>query len=240
MIAHFRLRVIPVKPAFSHPEVRLKLTFHPIRHEPEIRVSFQCGMSLNLEWSAAGNILLLVWVRARKDARCFGFEEGEAAPIPFSGSSHCKLSLQAHAALETNSPWAHPALDSSKTGALEGIPVSWLQVMSPIRSPKAFTSVSYTRVSGECGIPALLLFLLSLGASLVAVHGAYRQARRPGFKEIQNASFCYVTPLIGIVVAITFLANAYRFYLPAMVGLAIALGSVAKRHMEANGLVAVR
>ena len=40
--------------------------------------------------------------------------------------------------------------------------------------------------------------------------------------------------MVGFLVAITFLANAYRFYLPAMIGLAISMSFVARRHMSAK------
>ena len=40
--------------------------------------------------------------------------------------------------------------------------------------------------------------------------------------------------MVGLVVAITFLSNAYRFYLPCMVGLAISLSTIAKQYMATN------
>jgi hypothetical protein len=39
---------------------------------------------------------------------------------------------------------------------------------------------------------------------------------------------------LGFLTTITFLANAYRFYLPAMIGLAIAISTAGKRFMDEN------
>lgn len=98
------------------------------------------------------------------------------------------------------------------------------------------THNAFTQVSSECGVPAVIFFVLGIGAALVSVNRVYRQARREGYTEIANASFCYLLSLIGFMVSITFLANAFRFYLPVMIGLSIALVAAAKREMAAGQL----
>jgi O-antigen ligase len=96
------------------------------------------------------------------------------------------------------------------------------------------THCSWTQVSSECGVPALLFFVLGIGSAVFLVHRTWRQARNQGFTEISNACFCYLIAMVGFLVAITFLANAYRFYFPAMIGLAISMCSVARRQMSAR------
>ena len=83
------------------------------------------------------------------------------------------------------------------------------------------THCSWTQISSECGVPALLFFVLGIGSAVLLVYRTWRQARTRGFTEISNACFCYLVAMVGFLVAITFLANAYRFYFPAMIGLAI-------------------
>ena len=96
------------------------------------------------------------------------------------------------------------------------------------------THNAFTEVSSECGIPALIFFALGIGSAFGSVSKVYRQARREKYTEIANTSFCFLLSLTGFVVSIIFLANAYRFYLPMMIGLAIALSAAAKREMSAG------
>src|SRR5579872_6658509 len=96
------------------------------------------------------------------------------------------------------------------------------------------THCSWTQVSSETGIPALLFFVLGIGSALGMVHRTWRKARAQGHADIANACFCYLVAMVGFLIAITFLANAYRFYFPAMVGLAISMSFVANRQMSAK------
>ncbi len=96
------------------------------------------------------------------------------------------------------------------------------------------THCSWTQVSSECGIPAFLFFTLGIGSALLLVNKTWRQARKEGYTEIANACFCYLMAMVGFLVAITFLANAYRFYFPAMIGLAISMRVVAVKQMSAR------
>jgi O-antigen ligase len=96
------------------------------------------------------------------------------------------------------------------------------------------THCAYTQVSSECGIPALLFFLGSLGSAWLLVNRAYRMAKQKGYEEIKNACFCYLLAMVGFLTAIIFLANAYSFHLPAMVGLGVCLGLTAMREIETS------
>jgi O-antigen ligase len=93
------------------------------------------------------------------------------------------------------------------------------------------THNSFTEVSSECGIPALIFFVLGIGSALFSVNRIYGKARREGYPEIAAASFCYLLSMVGYAVSITFLSNAFRFYLPCLIGLAVALSAAAEREM---------
>jgi O-antigen ligase len=96
------------------------------------------------------------------------------------------------------------------------------------------THNAFTEVSSELGVPAVLFFVLGIAHAFRSVSRIYRRARREGYTEITDASFCYLLAMVGYVVSIVFLANAYRFYLPVMIGLAIALSANAEREMAAG------
>jgi len=94
------------------------------------------------------------------------------------------------------------------------------------------THCSWTQISSECGIPALVFYLAGLGSALLLVMRTFRAARRYGHSEIANACFCYLLAMAGFLVAITFLSNAYRYYAPAMISLAVGMCFAARRQME--------
>jgi len=96
------------------------------------------------------------------------------------------------------------------------------------------THNSYTQVSSECGIPALIFFLAGLFGAYRLVNQTYRAAREQGNKEIAQACLCYMLAMIGYLVPLIFLAHAYRFTLPALVGLAVAIHFAAQREMDGN------
>lgn len=89
------------------------------------------------------------------------------------------------------------------------------------------THNAFTQVSSECGVPALICFVLGIGFAYTSVSRVYTKAKRAGKTEIARAAFCYLLAMTGFVVTITFLSNAYRFYLPAMIGVAIAMRAAA-------------
>jgi O-antigen ligase len=89
------------------------------------------------------------------------------------------------------------------------------------------THNSFTQVSSEIGIPALLFFLAAIIATYRMLDSVYRTARRrrptKETQQIRATAFCLLISLIGFCTASFFLSLAYRFYLPALTGLAIAL-----------------
>jgi O-antigen ligase len=95
------------------------------------------------------------------------------------------------------------------------------------------THNSLTQVSSEIGIPALLFFLAAIIATYRLLDEVYRAAgRRPRTREnqqIRATAFCLLISLVGFCVASLFLTLAYRFYLPALTGLAIVLYRAAQQ-----------
>lgn len=94
---------------------------------------------------------------------------------------------------------------------------------SGIRGAWHATHCAWTQVSSECGIPALIFFVGGIGSALWTVSRIRKRAKESGDKEVHAACFCYLASMTGFLTALTFLSNAYRFYFPVMVGLAIAM-----------------
>ncbi len=68
---------------------------------------------------------------------------------------------------------------------------------------------------------------------MVLFNRTYRLARANGFKEIALASACATLSLLAFVTATLFLNFAYRFYFPAMTGLAIGMYNVLLEQIRA-------
>jgi O-antigen ligase len=96
------------------------------------------------------------------------------------------------------------------------------------------THCSYTQVSAECGVPAFLFFTAGLGSAMLLVLRTYRKAKQEGYEEIANGCFCYLLAMMGHLVALAFLAEAFSFQLPAMVGLAVTINYAAMRTMRSS------
>ena len=116
------------------------------------------------------------------------------------------------------------------------------------------THNTYTQISSECGIPALVFFL----GAIVSTFGTLRKIRKKAVMmkkdEIITAASCITVGLTGYVAASLFLANGYRFQFLAISGLVIAIwricskaqpvphsdNTLAKRPHEASELNALR
>lgn len=96
------------------------------------------------------------------------------------------------------------------------------------------THCAWTQVSSECGVPALIFFLLGIGSAIWAVARTYRTARERGNSDIANACFCYLLAMVGFLVSITFLSNAYSSTIPLTVGLGISMSVAAAKQMSAK------
>ena len=98
-----------------------------------------------------------------------------------------------------------------------------------IRGVWQVTHNAYTQFSSEAGIPALLLVLAALFSTYRMLNRTWREAGGTNAAAIRKAAFCLTLSLIGFSTSVMFLSLAYRFYLPALSGLAIALSSASSR-----------
>jgi O-antigen ligase len=94
------------------------------------------------------------------------------------------------------------------------------------------THCSWTQISSECGIPALIFMLGAIGTMLRGVLMTYRRAIRHKHEQIARASLCFLLGAVTFLVSITFLSNAYRYYLPILIGLGTALAVTAAAEMN--------
>jgi O-antigen ligase len=101
------------------------------------------------------------------------------------------------------------------------------------------THNAFTQISSECGMPALIFFVGGMVLAFLSVNKTYGLARRRNHTELTNMCFCYLISMLPYVISIFFLANAYRFYATAMIGLGIAISAVGERELNAAAIVPV-
>ncbi len=91
------------------------------------------------------------------------------------------------------------------------------------------THNTYTQVSSECGIPALIFYVLALGSTFGLLRKIRKSATVAGQQEFVAAVFCITVGLIAYSTATVFVSFAYRFYLPAISGLVLSLWAAVKQ-----------
>jgi O-antigen ligase len=94
---------------------------------------------------------------------------------------------------------------------------------------------SYTQVSSEAGIPALIFFIASLVSTYLVLQKVYRAADGTDAEkqQIARAAFFLQLALVGFSCAIIFLSLVYTIYLPFLTGFAIALQNVVRTGVSA-------
>lgn len=98
------------------------------------------------------------------------------------------------------------------------------------------THNTYTQISSECGIPALLFALAALVGAFRMVNGSYKAAIKAGNRIVAQTCLWYLTSFAGYLVCLMFLAGGYRFTFPAMIGLAMAVHRGAQRELATGNL----
>ena len=78
------------------------------------------------------------------------------------------------------------------------------------------------------------MYKRQLLGSLGLVNKTMRKARERGNKEVAGACLCYLVSWGGYLITISFLACGYRFTLPAMVSLGIALYFAGERELDGS------
>jgi O-antigen ligase len=94
------------------------------------------------------------------------------------------------------------------------------------------THNSYTEVSSEAGIPALLFFVGSMFFSFKGLSRIYRRTKGTPHNMVRNAAFCLMLSLVGFSVSILFSSMAYRYYLPSLIGIAAVFITAATRELQ--------
>jgi O-antigen ligase len=87
------------------------------------------------------------------------------------------------------------------------------------------THNSYTQVSSECGIPAILFYFCALGMTF----GVFRRGRKSADPDIRAASSVLSLMLVSYMICMFFLAQGYGFGFPVMGGIAISIDRLLKR-----------
>ncbi len=86
------------------------------------------------------------------------------------------------------------------------------------------THNSYTQVSSECGIPALICYCAVLVFCFRSNWGLYRLSRNnPALKDVTNLSFCLLASALVYAVSTFFFHIAYSGGLPMQAGFSLAL-----------------
>ncbi|MCW5963522.1 MAG: O-antigen ligase family protein [Bryobacterales bacterium] len=90
---------------------------------------------------------------------------------------------------------------------------------------------TWVDISSECGIPALLFMLAAIGTALHMLSRTYLAAQRSGQVDIAGLCLSVLVAFASFLMTITFLSNGYRFYLPTMIGLSVAIAAAAEAEL---------
>jgi hypothetical protein len=115
------------------------------------------------------------------------------------------------------------ATQESLTAAVEGRRGVWHAV-----------HCSWTQISSECGVPALLMFLGAVGVSFAGLYRAFTKARALGLSDVSLAMQCLMLSFVGFFVAISFMPFAYRFQSMSLIGVAIPVCAAAQAMIRAR------
>lgn len=106
-----------------------------------------------------------------------------------------------------------------------------------MRASWQVTHNTYTQVSSETGIPALICFLGVLFSSVslnLQLHG--RARKKPELQGIALMSFCLLMSMVSIMVSMTFASWAYTYYMPMSAGLTVALWNASQESLRQAGV----
>lgn len=92
------------------------------------------------------------------------------------------------------------------------------------------THNTFTQISSECGIPALVFFLGAIISSFRALWRTHKRAVAMKEKEVVLAVTCISLGFAGYTAASFFLANGYRFQFLAISGLIVALNRIVAKY----------
>jgi O-antigen ligase len=88
------------------------------------------------------------------------------------------------------------------------------------------THNSYTQISSEVGLPAVICFIGGIISALFLLSRTMSKAQHDKLPIILVSAFCCMLAIAMLGTCMLFLSLGYRFYMPALTGLAIALERV--------------
>jgi O-antigen ligase len=104
-------------------------------------------------------------------------------------------------------------------------------------APWLGTHNTYTQVSSECGVPALIFYVAVIGLCLRSNLRLYRRTRdRPADSDLAGLSRCLIAGTLVFAVSAFFFHMAYSAYLPTLAGFTVALQFAAGNSDHAAGL----
>lgn len=97
-----------------------------------------------------------------------------------------------------------------------------------LHTPWLGTHNTYTQLSSECGVPALIFYVAVIGLCLRSNFQLYRQTRdRAHYRELAGLSRSLLAGTLVFAVSAFFFHMAYSAWLPAIAGFTVALHSAA-------------
>jgi O-antigen ligase len=93
------------------------------------------------------------------------------------------------------------------------------------------THCTWTQVSSENGLSALVLFAGAVVLVFRSVNRLLKMARDADRQDISNFCFCYLLSVVMFCTAATFLSHAYGIYFPFIIGLGICLSHIGGREL---------
>lgn len=100
------------------------------------------------------------------------------------------------------------------------------------RATWAIPHNAYAQIASETGLPTVILLVWALVISFRMLMRTNQQAKKGHFRDIEMGSFFMMVGMVGFCTAAFFLPLAYRFYLPAISGLAITISAAAEREFK--------
>jgi O-antigen ligase len=84
---------------------------------------------------------------------------------------------------------------------------------------------SYTQISSECGLPALLFQLAAIVSTFLILNRLWVESLKRKDSEVAAAAQCILLSLVAYGVACTFLSLGYKYYFLVLSGLTMALAN---------------
>lgn len=96
------------------------------------------------------------------------------------------------------------------------------------------THNTYTQISSEAGLPAVIFYTAAILFALSGLRGVTTALRRrgPQFETLGAISFCMQLSIVGLAACSLFGSLAYRHHLPTLLGLAVVFTHIARKQLE--------